>query len=652
MQRVSFPYRFPEYFVILLILLSFGVSPAEAQTNKEISQKHILAQQLERQGDLEKALILYKEIYALQPENNVYQSKIRQILENLKKYEEWIAYIDEALQKRSEDINLLGERARAYFLWGNEGEARKTWDTIIQLNPSNEYNYRIVSQFQQGLRFYDDAVNTLLLGREKIKKSKIFANELATLYRIRQDFSLATKEYLNMVMVNAGNFKIVEQIINSFPPDSDVVAVVTDELEKVVADSLNNANFRRLLSGFYIKNREYRKAFDSYGILDSILQANGVQILGYANQIFQIGEYDYAVQAYTNYLQKYPDSKNAGRAQFGLAQSLEQSGFSEKYVNVIGDSLQMYYRNQNQKRALNEYETVTNIYKNTPWEIEAYYRIGEIKYHRLFDLDGAIKAYETVIELSPQSNLGWDATLNIGDCYISKGNIEKAAEYYAMLENADEKFASTKLRARYKLLLNEYYAGNFSDFRESLEEFLANTPKNNELSNDILTLVLFLDENLAEDVEPLRQYVKTEMLIRRGKLSEAEALLKENIGTIGSHPIADDMVFKAANLQNEMGRYKESIVTMRQLVDQYPKSPHLERAHIAIAEIYEEKLLNTELAIAEYEKFLRRFGNSIYLDEVRERLRKLQKKEYDRPEYSGRQRNRIHRSHFNTYCRR
>jgi len=629
MQKVSFIYRILKCFGIPL-LLSFAVSPAQAQIDKEISQKHILAQQLERQGDLEKALIIYKELYALQPANNVYQSKIRRILENLKKYEEWIGYIDEALQKRSKDINLLGERARAYYHWGNKDEARKTWDIIIQLSPNSEYNYRMVSQFQQGLRLYDYAINTLLIGREKVKNPKVFANELATLYQIRQDFRLATKEFLNMVMVNAGYFKMVEQLINSFPPDSDVVAVVTEELEKVAADSLNNANFRRLLSGFYIKNREYRKAFASYGVLDSMLQASGAQILGYADQIFQIGEYDYAVQAYTHYLQKYPDSKNAGRARFGLAQSLEKSVFDEKYINAIGDSLQMYYRNQNQKRALDEYETVINIYKNTTWEIEAYYRIGEIKYRRLFDLDGAIQAYETVIELSPQSNWGLDATLNIGDCYISKGDIEKAAEYYAMLENAGGKFPSIKLRAQYKLLLNEYYAGNFSDVRKSLEEFLAKTPKNNDLSNDILALILFLDENLTGDVEPIRHYVKTELLIRQGKLSEAEALLKENIGTIGSHPIADDMVFKAAHLQNEMGRYEESIATMRQLIDQFPKSPLLERAYIAIAELYEEKLHNTELAIAEYEKFLRRFGNSIYLDEVRERLRKLQKKEHDR----------------------
>ena len=234
MLKVSFPYRLSKCFFILLFFLSFTVSSLQAQIDKEISQKSILAQQLERQGDLEKALILYKELYALQPENNVYQSRIRRILENLKKYEEWTGYIEEALKKQGEDISLLSERARAYYLLGNENEARKTWDTIIQLSPDSEYNYRTVSQFQQGFRLYDDAINTLLLGRENIKKPMVFANELSTLYQIRQDFRLAAKEYLNMVMVNAGYFNIVEQVINSFPPDSDVVAVVTDELEKVV----------------------------------------------------------------------------------------------------------------------------------------------------------------------------------------------------------------------------------------------------------------------------------------------------------------------------------------------------------------------------------------------------------------------------------
>ncbi|KPK95582.1 hypothetical protein AMJ80_04785 [bacterium SM23_31] len=607
----------------------------QAQIDKEISQKSILAQQLERQGDLEKALILYKELYALQPENNVYQSRIRRILENLKKYEEWTGYIEEALKKQGEDISLLSERARAYYLLGNENEARKTWDTIIQLSPDSEYNYRTVSQFQQGFRLYDDAINTLLLGRENIKKPMVFANELSTLYQIRQDFRLAAREYLNMVMVNPGYFKIAEQVINSFPPDSEVVADVTDELEKVVTDSLDNADFRKLLSGFYIKNREYRKAFASYVVLDSMVQANGNQILSYADQIFQIGEYDYAIQSYTYFLQQYPENENTGQARLGLARSLEKSFFDEKYTDTMDDSIQTAYRKQNQKRALDEYEAVTSIYKNTPWEVEAYYRIGEIKYYRLFDLDGAIKAYETVRKLSPQSTLGWESTLNIGDCYLSGGDMKKAAEYYTMLEKAGGKFTQIMFRAQYNLLMNEYYAENFSDVRKSLEELFAKIPKNNDLSNDILALILFLDENLEADIEPLRSYVKAELLIRQRKLSEAEALLKENINTIGSHPIADDMVFQAAHIQKEMGRYEESIATMQQLIDRFPRSLLLERASITIAGLYEEKLHQTEPAIAEYEKFLRRFGNSIYLDEVRERLRKLQQKKQDRPEYSG-----------------
>ena len=168
----------------------------------------------------------------------------------------------------------MGEYAKAHYYQGKEDIARDTWKSIIDLNPGAEFNYRTVSQLQQSVRLYDDAIGTLLLGRKNLNNPLAFANELASIYQYRQEYKLATREYLNMVNVNPGFQKMVEQIINGFPQDSAIVADVTGALEKVVADSSLNANFRRLLSGFYIKNKEYDKACSSYIHLYSLVKAN------------------------------------------------------------------------------------------------------------------------------------------------------------------------------------------------------------------------------------------------------------------------------------------------------------------------------------------------------------------------------------------
>ena len=56
-----------------------------AQNTSLLNQKFAIAQLLEKQGEMEKALELYRELYAVQPGNNRYYTKLRRTLENLKR---------------------------------------------------------------------------------------------------------------------------------------------------------------------------------------------------------------------------------------------------------------------------------------------------------------------------------------------------------------------------------------------------------------------------------------------------------------------------------------------------------------------------------------------------------------------------------------
>ena len=619
MIRINFIEKF---FVAALVILSISVSETLAQRNNQLNQKFALAQQLEKQGEFARALVLYIEVHEAQPTNNSYFTKVRRMLENLKMYDEWIRHINEGLQKKRDDITLLGEFAKANYYQGKEDIAHDTWNSIIELNPGAEFNYRTVSQLQQSVRLYDDAIGTLLLGRKNLNNPLAFANELASIYQYRQEYKLATREYLNMVNVNPGFQKMVEQIINGFPQDSAIVADVTGELEKVVADSSLNANFRRLLSGFYIKNKEYDKAFSSYIHLDSLVKANGAELFGFADQIYKIGIYDYSIDAYNYVLKTFPESKDAGRTRYGLAQSLEKSagtGSSATKPPGAQDETML-------QKALDEYEFITGNFMNSQWAVEAHYRIAEIRFHRLFDLDRAIDSYETVRRLAPQTKLAWDATINIGNCYLTGNDLVKAGEYYKLLETANNRFLSAKLQAQFNLILNEHYSGNISHVKESLEDLFVKTPRNNNLSNDIMDAMLFLDENLTGDTEPLLNYMRAELLIRQRKLSEAESLLMSGLSAAESHPIADNFRYRIAELQRDFGRYDESIESFQILIGLYPESTLAEKAFVAIGDIYADILRDYDRAIARYSLFLLEFPRSIKLGEIREKIRTLQKK--------------------------
>jgi tetratricopeptide (TPR) repeat protein len=597
----------------LIVTICFSASFGYTQNQVEINQKYLQAQQFEMQGEFEEALALYKEIYRIQPDNPNYFFKVRLMLENLKQYKEWITCIDDGLKRRPKDISLVGERARALYLMGEESEAKKTLDSIIAEDPQSEDVYRIVMQIQQILRDYDGATATLLLGRKNLKNTKIFASELGNLYQIRQEYKSAVLEYLNLASTNPAYFPIAEQMIYNFPSDSDVIADITDALEQFTPDSKNNVNFCSLLSGFYTRNCQYQKAFESYILLDSLSRTNGGYVMSYADQVYYSGAYYFAIAGYRYVIEHFPMSPILGNAQFGLARSYEAA--SETAQDENSQSLLA--------QAIAEYTDISRIYKETPWEFEAFYRIGSIKFRRQFDIDGAITAYETVRTRSPQTMIRWESVIALGDCYRAQGNLEKSVSYYSEVETAPGQFEPLKQKARFNLLRNTYYSGDFSTIQQKLNSFLVQISTSSELCNDILAFALFLDQNITQDNEPLKQYAHSELLIEQHKLSEAEAFLRQTAAKNPDHPIADDVLYKIAEILKDMGRYSESIETYTALLQRYPSSLLGERALIAIGTLYEGPLHQSDAAIKEYEKFLQQYPNSIFIDMVRNQIRKL-----------------------------
>jgi tetratricopeptide (TPR) repeat protein len=620
-RRVSF--ASVNQLTIFLSILLFLTAPltASGQIDDALNRKFAFGQQLEKQGYLEEALSIYKQVYSSQSSNQTYFFKVRSTLEKLKNYDEWLQYLENGLKQDSNNSTLIGEKARAHFLSGFEDEAKKDWMSIIALDPIKESNYRLVSQLQQQLRLYDEAIATLQLGRKRLGNPKAFASDLAGIYFYRQEYRNASQEYITMVTINPGYLSIAEQRINRFPTDSAVVADVTGELESVVSDSLYGPLFRKLLSSFYIKNREFQKAFDSYITLDSLLSAEGEQIVLFADQVFAIGAYNNSENAYTYFLEQFPKSENSGRAHIGIARSLEQSALQD----LESQNYLLHSEKDNMKlqQALDKYQTVTETFPGTHYALEAFYRIGDINFHHVFDIDRAVAAYESARALSPQSETALQATITIGDCYLASGDTEQAARYYTMLNSVGESNTELKLLAEFKRILIQYYNGDIETVQHDLDDLFTRTPGNSDLTNNILDLILFIEENLEQDTQAFLRYIRSDFLMQQRKLSEAEYLLRENTSESQPAAVADDSWYRIAEIQESMGHYERSVATFRELVENFPKSSLLEKTSIRIAQLFDEKMDDPTSALSEYERFLMLHSNSIYLDMVRERIRAL-----------------------------
>jgi len=122
----------------------------------------------------------------------------------------------------------------------------------------------------------------------------------------------------------------------------------------------------------------------------------------------------------------------------------------------------------------------------------------------------------------------------------------------------------------------------------------------------------------------LKEYAAADLFVFMRKNTEAENTLEDLFNSLEDHDLKDDILFKLATIKRELLKFDESIGTFEKLISDYPGSIYIERAHFETGKVYESDLKNTGRAIEIYKAFLIAYPESIYLDEVRKKLRKLQ----------------------------
>ncbi len=108
-----------------------------------------------------------------------------------------------------------------------------------------------------------------------------------------------------------------------------------------------------------------------------------------ASGFYYAGQFDMAIEAFADFIDRFPDSPDAAEAQF-----------------YIGES---HYSSQRHKEALSAYAAVISKYPASPRVPDAYYKQG-LSYEQLGQKAEAIKNYELLRREYPDSTAGGHAT--------------------------------------------------------------------------------------------------------------------------------------------------------------------------------------------------------------------------------------------------
>jgi TolA-binding protein len=265
------------------------------------------------------------------------------------------------------------------------------------------------------------------------------------------------------------------------------------------------------------------------------------------------------------------------------------------------------------------YESIATEYAKSGFAAQSFYRIGIIKFEKLFELDGALNAFNRINDMPSISNLSNDAILKIGDIQIARNNLAEARKEYDRLNKSS--LVIYQDQAAFKLAELDYFETKFDSALSILKRFSTNL--NTDLTNDALELQYFIQENNTSTPQALIEFAKADLLMRQRKYSESIVQFQDIVKHYSTALLLDDAMMKIGELHVLLKRPHEAITAFNFIADSIQLSILKDRAQFRIAEIYQSVLSNKAQAIQAYEKLLAQFPNSLYTEESRKRIRLL-----------------------------
>jgi tetratricopeptide (TPR) repeat protein len=572
-----------------------------------------LAQGFEESGEWERAVVLYEDLYKLEPNNFLYLDGLQRSYTQIKEYGKAISVIRRWLILQPRDINKLTTLGGLYYDAGEEATADSVWKSVIAVDPHNTQMYRMVANEMLEHRMYDQCIRTYLDGRAMSNSEGTFADELGNLYTMLQQYAPATKEYLRLMKTAPEQLSFVQSRLGTFTVKPEGLSAASKAVQEELKNSQDNIALHRLYAWLLMEDRRYDEALGQYRIIDGSAHANGNELFNFAQRLHQEHAYKSASDAFKDIIDNDQHSPLLPSARFGYARAVEEQ------VALADTSAAPSESHPTYNHVIQLYESIAADHGIPDLAAQSLYRIGVIKLDKLFDLNGALDAFTRMKALPATSSIFSDAVLKTGEIQTARNDLAGARNEYDRLSKTS--IVLYQDQAAFKLAELNYFEAKFDTALSMLKRFNMNL--NTDLANDALQLQYFIQENSASAPQALTEFARADLLMRQRKYSESLVQFQDIVKRYSTALLVDDAMMKIGELYVLLGNPHEAMKAFQFIADSIQMSILKDRAQFRIAEIYQTILNNKTQAIDAYEKLLTQFPNSLYAEESRKRIRLL-----------------------------
>jgi len=603
---------------------------------RELDTKYRLAIQFERQGQMDRALDIYQYLFDQDPTNANYYSRYTYRLFELKKYDRLEQVISSYLGNKPKDETALTDLGKLYFSRGDTVLAKQHWEKYWKASNYSQFFTQSLFNCLISLRQYDRAENVITLAREHFGREDLFAIELANFQMMRGKYIKSVQEYLIYGRQNHRNYQYISNQILRFPNDSSLFIQIDSLVQLEILQTKDVPDLYELRADLLFRFKHYDAAIEQTMIVESLRNNTGNAVLDLATDLLNVGEFTFAEQLYTTIIKKPEFRAAVPKALLGLADAFEKEMLAEQNYSpfdyfyrdnfffvpeyIYGVSASDYYIG----RAFSIYDSViVNLPKST-YTAKALYRLAELRFRILHDIDGAERFYTDALKSGLDNETRDQCIVRQADLLIARGELKELQPYIRKnIVKYSGRTIEKPLALRY--LLGLYYQGELDSLLIYSNDLLGLLGVNDPYFNDVIELQNFTEQFLisgdSDNRNAVRDYLKSELLIRQSKLSEAREVLIYLLENYKDTEIAMPARYRLLQLELFFNDREQSEMTLNFMLS--GDNQFADDALYMMGDLAHFRDKDVDYAARWYQILLEQYPNSFMKDEIRKRLRSM-----------------------------
>ncbi len=600
--------------VLLLFVLSgllVTICPGKLKAQQTEEQ---LGMQYYNNRELDKALATFETLYSHNPSQFNYMYYVNTLFE-LKEFDKAEKVIKKQLKANPGDPRFQVDLGYLDILQGDISRGRKIYENCLKdLQPDKMQIYNLTYAFSNR-RETDYMVRTYLRGRELLKDPAAFAFELAYTYESLGSTELMIDEYLNLLTSAPQQMNMVQNRLQAWLSD-DVDNTKNDTYRSVLLkksqENPDEIRYNELLLWHSIQQKDFTFALVQAKALDRRYGETGQRIFDLAALCVSNESLQAAIDGYKYIIKKNADKNLVIRSRVELI----NTEFRQYKNSFSQDKNQLLLMKQDYGKLLDELG-------KTSLTIPLILNLAHLQAFYLGETSEAADLLLQAISIPnvPLQDLA-ACKLELADIYLFSDEQWEATLLYSQVEKT---FKNEPLghEAKFRNAKLSFYIGEFDWARGQLDILKAATSK--LIANDALELSLLISDNIEEDsvTIPLAMYAKADLLEFRNRDNDALAVLDSVTTMYPMHSIADNVLFKKAEISTKNGKFDVAAAYYAEIIEKYPNDLLADDAMYYLAGLYEIHLNDKNKAMQLYEKILTQYPGSLYVVDSRKRFRSL-----------------------------